>query len=137
MTGARRSGSCRSSTRCSRCVSARSSRGTPRATTRRRLMRSLPAFRHSAAIVLVLLAATTVAAQEVWQVTKLRTQKVALYDCADPSKKTDFPHKDLQGPPWPITSGPTDAGMLVVKVGGADYCVRAYVVETNKAIAAK
>jgi len=100
-------------------------------------MRSLPAFRHSAASVLVLLAATTVAAQEVWQVTKLRTQKVALYDCADPSKKTDFPHKDLQGPPWPITSGPTDAGMLVVKVGGADYCVRAYVVETNKAIAAK
>jgi len=99
-------------------------------------MRSLPVLRHSAAIVLVLLAATTVAAQDVWQVTKLRTPKVTLYDCADPSKKTDFPQKDFQEH-WPITAGPTDAGMLVVKVRGADYCVRAYAVETNKAVAAK
>ena len=100
-------------------------------------MPSLPALRHSAVIVLVLLAAAaTAAAQEVWQVTKLRTPKVALYDCADGSKKMDFAQKDFQAP-WPVTSGPTDAGLLGVKVNGTDYCVRAYAVETNKTIAAK
>jgi hypothetical protein len=87
-------------------------------------------------IVLVLLAAATAAAQEVWQVTKLRTPKVALYDCTDGSKKMDFAQKDFQAP-WPVISGPTDAGLLGVKVNGTDYCVRAYAVETNKAIAAK
>jgi len=100
-------------------------------------MRSLPVFRRSAVIVLALLAvAVTAAAQEVWQVTKLRTPKVALYDCADGSKKTDFAQKDFQAP-WPVTSGPSDAGLLGVKVNGTDYCVRAYAVETNKAITAK
>jgi hypothetical protein len=100
-------------------------------------MRTLPALGHSAVIILVLLAAAvTAAAQEVWQVTKLRTPKVALYDCADGAKKMDFAQKDFQAP-WPVTSGPTDAGLLGVKVNGTDYCVRAYAVETNKAIAAK
>ena len=100
-------------------------------------MRSLPALRHSAVIVLLLLAAVApAAAQEVWQVTKLRTSKVTLYDCADGSKKKDVAQKEFQAP-WPVTSGPTEAGLLVVKVDGADYCVRAYAVETNKTIAAK
>jgi hypothetical protein len=99
-------------------------------------MRTLPALRHSAVIVLVLLTAVTAAAQEVWQVTKLRTPKVALYDCTDGSKKLDVAQKDFQAP-WPVTSGPTDAGLLAVKVNGTEYCVRAYAVETNKAIAAK
>lgn len=99
-------------------------------------MPTLPALRHSAVIVLVLLTAASAAAQEVWQVTKLRTRKVALYDCADGSKKMDFDQNDFQAP-WPVISGPTDAGLLGVKVKGTDYCVRAYAVETNKAIAAK
>jgi Tfp pilus assembly protein PilE len=100
-------------------------------------MRSLLALRHSAVIVLLLLAAvTTAAAQEVWQVTKLRTPKVTLYDCANGKEKKHVAQKDFQ-PPWPVTSGPTEAGLLVVKVEGSDYCVRAYAVETNKTIAAK
>jgi hypothetical protein len=69
-------------------------------------------------------------------VTKLRTPKVALYDCTDGSKKLDVAQTDFQAP-WPVTSGPTDAGLLAVKVNGTEYCVRAYAVETNKAIAAK
>jgi hypothetical protein len=97
-------------------------------------MRSLLACRRNALIVLVLLAAvTTAAAQGATQVTKLRMPKVALYDCADGSKKMDFAQKDFQTP-WPVTAKPTEAGLLPVKVGGVDYCVRLYAVETDKAI---
>lgn len=100
-------------------------------------MRSLPVLRHSAVIVLVLLAmAVTAAAQEVWEVTKLRTPKVALYDCESGAKKMDFAQSDFKER-WLVTSGPTDAGLLGVKVNGTGYCVRAYAVETNKTIAAK
>jgi hypothetical protein len=97
-------------------------------------MRSLPALRRSAPIVLVLLAAAvTAAAQGASQVTKLRTSKVTLFDCADGSKKKEVSQSDFKAP-WPVTSKPTEAGLLPVKVDGVDYCVRLYAVETDKAI---
>ena len=100
-------------------------------------MRSLPALRRSPLIVLVLLATvTTAAAQGASQVTKLRTPKVTLFDCANGSRKTDFAQKDFQAP-WPVTGEPTPDGLLPVKVNGDNYCVRVYAVETDKVITTK
>ena len=86
-----------------------------------------------AAVLLGLVAAA--AAQDAWHVTRLRTANVTLFDCKDGSKKTEYAQKDFQAP-WPILAGPSEAGLLTVKVGADQYCVRAYAVETNKPVAA-
>lgn len=71
-------------------------------------------------------------AQPDLKVVKLRTEKVALLDCNDGSKKRDYERASFQGP-WP--AGPSkQPGLLAVEVGGAWYCVRAYAVETNKPV---
>ena len=46
----------------------------------------------------LLIAVGSAAAQDAWKVTKLRTEKVALYDCADGSKKSDYARKDFTDP---------------------------------------
>jgi hypothetical protein len=87
----------------------------------------------------LLLAATDtgVGAEQAVKVLRLRTEKVALYDCKDGSKKSDFSRGDFKDP-WPVVGGspapPT--GMIRVQVAGQPYCVRAYVVETDRPIAA-
>jgi hypothetical protein len=97
-------------------------------------MRSLPVLRRSPLIVIALLVAvTTAGAQGASQVTKLRTAKVTLFDCASGTKKTDLAQKDFQGP-WPVTGPPTPDGLLPVKVNGDNVCVRVYAVETDKVI---
>jgi len=97
-------------------------------------MRSMPTLRPSALLVLVLLiAVATAAAQGASQVTKLRTPKVTLFDCATGAKKTDVAQKDFQGP-WPVTGQPTADGLLPVKVKDETACVRVYAVETDKVI---
>jgi len=98
-------------------------------------MPSPPAFRCEIVVAMLLGVVATAAAQDAVQVTKLRTPKVVLFDCADGSKKADFAQKDFQAP-WPVLAGPSDAGLLTVKVGAEQYCVRAYAVETNKPVAA-
>ena len=97
-------------------------------------MRSMPALRPSGLLVIVLLmAVATAAAQGASQVTKLRTPKVTLFDCATGTKKADIAQKDFQGP-WPVTGPPTADGLLPVKVKDESACVRVYAVETDKVI---
>lgn len=71
------------------------------------------------------------------KVTRLRTEKVALYDCAEGSKKRDFSRSDFKDP-WPVLAGSPapPAGLLRVEVAGQPYCVRTYAVETDRPIAA-
>lgn len=97
-----------------------------------------PVCRHSALIVFVLLATAAYAAeQRPTQVTKLRTSKVALYDCKDSSNKVkEISQKEFSGS-WPIDpTKEVEAGLLPVTVDGKSYCVRVYSVETDKAITA-
>jgi len=86
--------------------------------------------------VIVLLAAGAVWADEALSVVKLRTDKVALYDCKSGTKKADFSSKDFHGP-WKASqgaSGTPAAGFLQVDVNGQQYCVKPYAVETNKRV---
>ena len=94
-------------------------------------------WRDVAVVALLVVGAGTVGADEALKVTKLRTEKVTFYDCQDGSKKGEFARKDFQGS-WPIIQGGTApaSGLVRVKVGEVEHCVRAYAVETNKPIAA-
>ena len=99
-------------------------------------MPSMPVRRHSAVVVLVLLATVAHAAEErPTHVTKLRGGKVALYDCQDSSTKVkEVSQKDFNGS-WPIDPDKkVEAGLLPVTVDGKPYCVRVYSVETDKRI---
>jgi hypothetical protein len=87
-------------------------------------------------VMMVVLGASAVWAGEL-QVTKLRTEKIGLYDCKDGTKKADFARKDFQGS-WPVLQDQSvvaSSGLLPVSVGGQPYCVKAYTVETNKPMA--
>jgi hypothetical protein len=105
-------------------------------------MPSMPVRRHSAVIVLALLATAVYAAEErPGQVTKLRGGKVALYNCDDSSTKVkeisqqEFISKQEFKGPWPIDPNKkVEAGLLPVTVDGKPYCVRVYSVETDKRI---
>jgi hypothetical protein len=108
-------------------------------------MRALPVCRRSALIVFVLLVtAANAAAQRPTQVTKLRTPKVALYNCPDGSNKLrevtqqEFLEKQQQfHGPWPIDpKKEVDGSLLPVTIDGKEYCVRLYSVETDKAVTA-
>ena len=85
---------------------------------------------------IVLLAAGTVWADQALEVVKLRTDKVALYDCKDASKKGEVASKDFHGP-WKASQGAPgtpSAGFIQVDVNGQRYCVKPYAVETNKVV---
>lgn len=100
-------------------------------------MRGRSAIRRDVVVAVALLVAvgTAVAAQDEWKVTKLRTEKVTLYDCKEGNKKSEYARKDFRDP-WPVLGPATAGGLLPVRVGGRQYCVRPYAVETNKPVAA-
>lgn len=106
-------------------------------------MRGLPC-RRSALIVFVLLVTAANAAEErPKQVTKLRTPKVALYNCPDGSTKLkevtqeEFLGKQEFRGPWPIDpKREVDGSLLPVTIDGKEYCVRLYSVGTDKAVTA-
>jgi len=93
--------------------------------------------------VIVLLAAGAVWADEELSVVKLRTDKVALYDCKSgtrtdyvPSEEFVDQSKDRHGP-WKASqgaSGTPAAGFLQVGVKGRQYCVKPWEVLTNKRV---
>ena len=83
---------------------------------------------------IVLLTAGAVWADQALEVIKLRTEKVALYDCKDGSKKSEVASKDFHGP-WKASQGTgASAGFIQVDVNGQRYCVKPYAVETNKVV---
>jgi len=90
-----------------------------------------------ATVLLFIVATSATWADEALKVTKLRTEKIALYDCSDGTKTGEYARKDFQGT-WPIVPSSTSppSGLLRVQVGEQQYCVRAYAVETNKPISA-
>jgi hypothetical protein len=77
------------------------------------------------------------AAEESWTVKGLRTEKVTLYDCnPDRDKRKpqmDVARKDFKGP-WVATRDPASPLYLKVQVDRAEYCVRAFAVETDKTV---
>jgi hypothetical protein len=100
-------------------------------------MRGLP-YRRSALIVFVLLVtAANAAEQRPTQVTKLRTPKVALYNCPDGATKLkEVTQQEFRGP-WLIDpKKEVDGSLLPVTIDGKEYCVRLYSVVTDAAITA-
>jgi hypothetical protein len=93
--------------------------------------------REALGVALLIATASPAAAEDALKVTKLRTEKVVLYDCADGTKKGEYARKDFQGP-WPIVQGspPPPGGLLRVQVGDSQYCVRAYAVEATRPVMA-
>jgi hypothetical protein len=83
-------------------------------------------------------AAPAAAAEETWSVKGLRTEKVTLYDCnPDRDKRKpqmDVARKDFKGP-WVATRDPASPLYLKVQVDRAEYCVRAFAVDTEKPVA--
>ncbi len=77
---------------------------------------------------------------ETFSVKGLRTEKVTLYDC-NPDKdkrkaQKDVARKDFRGP-WSATRDLASTVYLKVQVDGAEYCVRAFAVETDRPVAIK
>jgi len=86
--------------------------------------------------VLLLVAPSASLAEPEMKVVKLRIDKVALYDCKDGTKKLEYARKDFRSP-WKViakSSVSPPPGFLRVEVDGQLYCVRAYVVETDKPV---
>ena len=71
------------------------------------------------------------------KVTKLRMEKVALYLCDGERKKAEreFARTDFREP-WPATQDATSPLFLRVTVEGHEYCVKAFTVDTDKAVSA-
>ncbi len=82
-------------------------------------------------------AAPAGAGEETWTVKGLRTEKVTLYDCnPDRDKRKpqmEVTRKDFKGP-W-VASRDSSPLYLKVRVDGAEYCVRAFAVDTEKPVA--
>ena len=65
----------------------------------------------------------------------LRTSKVTLYrGCAMDTGVTISREDVEKRKPWPATSDPKTAVYYWVKMDGADYCVKAFAVETDRAV---
>ena len=75
---------------------------------------------------------------ETFSVKGLRTEKVTLYDCNQDKDKRkavkDVARKDFRGP-WSATRDPASPLYLRVQVDREEYCVRAFVVETDRPVA--
>jgi hypothetical protein len=100
-------------------------------------MRSLPALRRNATIVLVLLGLAGSAAAQAGAPVKPRTSKVTIFDCTNGKPVIDPTGKQF-ALPWTLVGDKvTDAGLLTVRGAGEPFCVRAYAVsvETDKALA--
>jgi len=108
-------------------------------------MRGLPCRRSALIVFVLLVTAANAAEQRPTQVTKLRTPKVALYNCPDGAKKLkevtqqEFVGKqesEFRGP-WLIDpKKEVDGSLLPVTIDGKEYCVRLYSVVTDTAITA-
>jgi hypothetical protein len=88
-------------------------------------------------LLLLLAAATPARADEArFNVTGLRTDRLALHECGPDKKKTDieFTKTTFSGP-WPATADPTSPLYLRVQVKGHEYCVKSFAVSTDKAVA--
>ena len=89
----------------------------------------------AAAVVAALLAAVPAVAQQATKVTRLRTEKVTLFDAASNGKAVrDVKKGDFQGP-WKVISISPEK-MLQVEVDGARLWVRPYAVETDAVVQA-
>jgi len=106
-------------------------------------MRGLPCRRSALIVFVLLVTAANAAEQRPTQVTKLRTPKVALYNCPDGSNKLrevtqqEFLGKQEFRGPWVVDpKKEVDGSLLPVTIDGKEYCVRLYSVETDKAVTA-
>ena len=101
-------------------------------------MRTRHPLRLEAIVVLLLLGAPGAgrAQENRLNVTALRSEQVDLYDCSGDKKKTGqkLTRAGFSGS-LPATAEPGSSLYLQVHVNGQPYCVRAYTVETDKAIA--
>jgi hypothetical protein len=100
-------------------------------------MRSLPALRRDAMIVLVLLGLAGSAAAQMGGPVTLRTSKVTIFNCEDGKREGDST-QDRFKPPWTLVGDKvSDAGLLTVRGAGdpKPFCVRAYAVDTGKSLA--
>jgi hypothetical protein len=74
---------------------------------------------------------------ETFSVKGLRTEKVTLYDCNKERDKRravkDVTREQFVGP-WPATRDPDSPLYLRVQVERAEYCVRAFAVDTDKTV---
>ena len=99
-------------------------------------------WREALAIALVLVGgggAGSAAAQgnETFSVKGLRTDKVTLYDCnkeKDKRRAVKEVTRDKFVGPWPAIRDPDSPLYLKVQVEQVEYCVRAFAVDTDKAV---
>ena len=65
----------------------------------------------------------------------LRMSKVTLYRECAMDKGVSISREDVEKrKPWPATSDPKTSVYYWVKMDGADYCVKAFAVETDRAV---
>lgn len=85
------------------------------------------------ALVLMLLFSQSIAGEPI-NVTKLRTDKVGLYDKPNGAKTSDYSREQFKAP-WPVTGAAKD-GFIPVQVNGQPYWVKSFMVETSQPVAA-
>lgn len=83
------------------------------------------------ALVLMLMFGQTIAGE--LSVTRLRTDKVGLYDKPNGAKTSDYSREQFKAP-WPVTGRAKD-GFIPVRVDGKPYWVKSFMVETNQPVA--
>lgn len=94
-------------------------------------------WREALGIAVLLAAGAPAWGQETFSVKGLRTEKVTLYDC-NPEKdkrraQREVARKDFTAA-WPATRDPASPLYLRVQVDRAEYCVRAFAVETDRPV---
>lgn len=100
-------------------------------------MRPRPALVAEVVLWALLFAASSASrAEDGLLVTKIRTEKVWLYECADLTKKAQHPSTDFGDLPRKASVWNSEFLQVTIK-NGESKCVRAYVVETNLRIPIK
>lgn len=70
-----------------------------------------------------------------FNITGLRMSKVTLYRQCAMDQGVTLSREDVEKrKPWPATSDPKTAVYYWVKMDGADYCVKAFAVQTDRAM---
>jgi len=74
-------------------------------------------------------------AQEAFNVTGLRMNKVMLYKDCNMEKGVPFTREDLEKrKPWPAKKDPNTSVYYWVKMDDGNYCVKAFAVETDRTV---
>lgn len=74
-------------------------------------------------------------AEEAFNVTGLRMNKVTLYKDCNMEKGVPFTREDLEKrKPWRATKDPNTSVHYWVKMDDGNYCVKAFAVETDRAV---